>query len=168
MQPPAEAHRQLLSPDLSIIFIMGHGDVPLPSVEVIKSGAIEFDGAAPGLEVVLLSAIDGAIERSRASLAQEADLQVLRDRYESLTTRERQVLALIVRGQLNKQVGFELWDQRDHSEDPPRAGDGLKMAATSFCGSSVHWQHAWALPPGGSAEQCGFDRGAYLSGRQNS
>jgi FixJ family two-component response regulator len=77
------------------------------TVQAMKAGAIEFLTKPFGPEV-LLSAIEAAMERSRASLAQEADLQVLRDRYESLTARERQVLALVVRGQLNKQVGFEL------------------------------------------------------------
>jgi FixJ family two-component response regulator len=93
-------------PDLPIIFITGHGDVPM-TVQAMKAGAIEFLTKPFGPDI-LLSAIEAAMERSRASLAQEADLQVLRDRYESLTARERQVLALVVRGQLNKQVGFEL------------------------------------------------------------
>ena len=92
--------------DMPIIFITGHGDVPT-SVRAMKAGAVEFLTKPFGPDV-LLSAIDGALDRSRASLAQEADQQVLRDRYESLTARERQVLALIVRGQLNKQVGFQL------------------------------------------------------------
>ncbi len=73
----------------------------------MKAGAIEFLTKPFGAEA-LLSAIHGAIERSRASLAQEADLRKLRDCYESLTARERQVMALVVHGQLNKQVAFEL------------------------------------------------------------
>ena len=77
------------------------------TVRAMKAGAIEFLTKPYGPEV-LLSAIEGAIERSRASLDEEADLQALRDRYESLTLRERQVMALVVRGQLNKQVGGEL------------------------------------------------------------
>ena len=108
-------------PDLPIIFITGHGDIPM-TVQAMKAGAVEFLTKPFGPEV-LLSAIQGAIERSRASLAQEADLQVLRDRYESLTRRERQVMALVVRGQLNKQVAGELSTQRDHREGAPRAGD---------------------------------------------
>ena len=92
--------------DLPIIFITGHGDIPM-TVQAMKAGAIEFLTKPYGPEV-LLSAIEGAIQRSRASLEEEADLQVLRDRYESLTVRERQVMALVVRGQLNKQVGGEL------------------------------------------------------------
>ena len=93
-------------PDLPIIFITGRGDIPT-TVRAMKAGAIEFLTKPFGPEV-LLNAIRGAIERSRASLAREADLQELRQRYESLTARERQVMALVVRGQLNKQVAGEL------------------------------------------------------------
>jgi FixJ family two-component response regulator len=92
--------------DLPIIFITGHGDIPM-TVRAMKAGAVEFL-AKPFLPEVLLSAIEAAIERSRASLDEEKDLQALRDRYESLTLRERQVMALVVRGQLNKQVGGDL------------------------------------------------------------
>jgi len=93
-------------PDLPIIFITGHGDIPM-TVQAMKAGAVEFL-TKPLSPEALLSAIHGAIERSRASVAQEADLQDLRDRYESVTVRERQVMALVVRGQLNKQIAFEL------------------------------------------------------------
>jgi FixJ family two-component response regulator len=93
-------------PHLPIIFITGHGDIPM-TVQAMKAGAVEFLTKPFGPEA-LMSAIHGAIERSRASLAHEADLQVLRDRYESVTARERQVMALVVRGQLNKQIAFEL------------------------------------------------------------
>jgi FixJ family two-component response regulator len=93
-------------PDLPIIFITGHGDIPM-TVQAMRAGAVEFL-TKPLLTEALLSAIRGALERSRASLAQEADLKDLRDRYESVTTRERQVMALVVRGQLNKQIAFEL------------------------------------------------------------
>jgi FixJ family two-component response regulator len=116
-------------PELPIIFITGHGDVPM-TVQAMKAGAVEFLTKPFGPEV-LLSAIDGALERSRASLAQEADLQVLRDRHESLTARERQVLELVVRGQLNKQVGFQL----GISEITVKIHRGQvmrKMAASSF------------------------------------
>ena len=93
-------------PELPIIFITGHGDIPM-TVQAMKAGAVEFL-TKPLRTEALLSAIRGALERSRASLAQEADLKDLRDRYESVTTRERQVMALVVRGQLNKQIAFEL------------------------------------------------------------
>lgn len=92
--------------DLPIIFITGHGDIPM-TVRAMRAGAVEFLTKPFGPEV-LLSAIRGALERSRASLYESADLQALRDRYESLSLRERQVMALVVRGQLNKQVGGEL------------------------------------------------------------
>jgi FixJ family two-component response regulator len=93
-------------PDLPIIFITGCGDIPM-TVKAMKAGAVEFLTKPFGPDV-LLSAVHSAIERSRASLAQEADLQGLRDRYESLTARERDVMALVVHGQLNKQVAGEL------------------------------------------------------------
>jgi FixJ family two-component response regulator len=93
-------------PDVPIIFITGRGDIPM-SVKAIKAGAIEFL-TKPFRPEILLDAIRDAIERSRASLAQEAELQVLRDRYETLTAREQEVMALVVRGHLNKQVAFEL------------------------------------------------------------
>jgi FixJ family two-component response regulator len=91
---------------LPIIFITGHGDIPM-SVRAMKAGAVEFMTKPFGPEA-LLSAIHGALERSRASLAQEADMKVLRDRYESLTSREREVMALVVRGLLNKQAAGDL------------------------------------------------------------
>ncbi len=93
-------------PDLPIIFITGCGDIPM-TVKAMKAGAMEFLTKPFGPDV-LLSAVHSAIERSAASLAQEADLQVLHDRYESLTARERDVMALVVHGQLNKQVAGEL------------------------------------------------------------
>ncbi|WP_116813490.1 response regulator transcription factor [Steroidobacter cummioxidans] len=115
--------------ELPIIFITGHGDIPM-TVQAMKAGAVEFLTKPFGPDV-LLGAIDGAIERSRASLAQEADLHGLRGRYDSLTARERQVMTLIVRGQLNKQVGFEL----GISEITVKIHRGQvmrKMAAPSF------------------------------------
>ncbi len=92
--------------DMPIIFITGHGDIPM-TVRAMKAGATEFLTKPFGPEV-LLAAIQAAIERSRAALDEQADLDALRQRYESLTTREREVMALVVRGQLNKQVGGDL------------------------------------------------------------
>jgi FixJ family two-component response regulator len=92
--------------DMPIIFITGHGDIPM-TVRAMKAGAAEFLTKPFGPEV-LLSAIQTAIERSRAALDEQAKLHSLRHRYESLTPREREVMALVVRGQLNKQVGGEL------------------------------------------------------------
>jgi FixJ family two-component response regulator len=92
--------------EIPIIFITGHGDVP-KTVQAMKGGAVEFL-TKPFNDEVLLTAIRQALERSRLALAQETEMQELRDRYQSLTSRERQVMALVVSGLLNKQVGGEL------------------------------------------------------------
>ena len=92
--------------DMPIIFITGHGDVPM-SVRAMKAGAVEFL-TKPFKDDVLLSAIRGAIERSRAALLLDSEIRALRSCYDSLTPRERQVMALVVSGLLNKQVGGEL------------------------------------------------------------
>ena len=92
--------------DMPIIFITGHGDVPM-SVRAMKAGAVEFL-TKPFKDDVLLDAIRGAIERSRAALRVDAEMQSLRARYESLTPREREVMVLVVSGLLNKQVGGQL------------------------------------------------------------
>jgi FixJ family two-component response regulator len=92
--------------DTPIIFITGHGDVPT-SVQAMKAGAIEFL-TKPFRDDVLLDAIRGAIERSRAALRLDLEMRTLRNCYESLTPREREVMALVVSGLLNKQVGGEL------------------------------------------------------------
>jgi FixJ family two-component response regulator len=91
---------------MPIIFITGHGDVPM-SVEAMKAGAVEFL-TKPFNDEVLLDAIRGAVQRSRAALGQESEAQVLRTRHASLTPREREVMALVVTGLLNKEVGGEL------------------------------------------------------------
>jgi FixJ family two-component response regulator len=93
-------------PDLPIIFITGHGDVP-KTVQAMKAGAVEFL-TKPFNDDVLLGAIRQAIERSRVALGQQAEIKELRDRYSSLSPREREVMALVVSGLLNKQVGGEL------------------------------------------------------------
>jgi len=92
--------------EIPIIFITGHGDIP-KTVEAMKGGAVEFL-TKPFNDEVLLTAIRRALERSRLALAHKIDLQELRDRYASLTPREGQVMALVVSGLLNKQVGGEL------------------------------------------------------------
>jgi len=92
--------------DMPIIFITGHGDVP-QSVQAMKAGALEFL-TKPINNDALVSAIRNAIERSSSALADNAEMQELRDRYDSLTARERQVMELVVAGLLNKQVGGEL------------------------------------------------------------
>ena len=92
--------------DMPIIFITGHGDVPM-TVQAMKAGAIEFL-TKPFSDDVLLSAVRVALERSRVALSLEAEMRILRDCYASLSQRERQVMALVVSGLLNKQVGGEL------------------------------------------------------------
>lgn len=92
--------------DLPIIFITGYGDVPT-TVRAMKAGALEFL-TKPFVDDVLLSAIDHAIERSRAAAEFAATVRGLRERYASLTRREREVMALVVSGRLNKQVAAEL------------------------------------------------------------
>ena len=92
--------------DLPIIFISGYGDVPM-TVRAMKAGAVEFL-MKPFKDDVLLDAIRGAIERSLTALREESEAQVLRSRSASLTPREREVMALVVSGLLNKQVGGEL------------------------------------------------------------
>src|SRR5215831_8396071 len=92
--------------DIPIIFITGHGDVP-KTVQAMKAGAVEFL-TKPFNDEVLLTAIRQALERSRLALAQESDMQDLRECYASLTPRERDVMALVVSGLLNKQVAGEL------------------------------------------------------------
>src|ERR1700690_1924641 len=92
--------------DMPIIFITGHGDVPM-TVQAMKAGAVEFL-TKPFNDDVLLTAIRAALERSQVALSLEAEMRVIRDRYASLSQRERQVMALVVSGLLNKQVGGEL------------------------------------------------------------
>jgi FixJ family two-component response regulator len=92
--------------DMPIIFITGYGDVPM-TVQAMKAGAVEFL-TKPFSDEVLLTAIRHAIDRSRAALDQEEESKGLRDRYASLSRREQEVMALVVAGRLNKQVGFEL------------------------------------------------------------
>jgi FixJ family two-component response regulator len=92
--------------DMPIIFITGHGDVPM-TVRAMKAGAVEFL-TKPFDDEVLLSAIRNAIERSESALGDAANLRVLRERYASLSPREREVMSLVVSGRLNKQVGGEL------------------------------------------------------------
>ena len=92
--------------DMPIIFITGHGDVPM-SVQAMKAGAVEFL-TKPFKDDVLLDAIRGALERSRVALRHDSEMRLLRTYYKSLTLREREVMALVVSGLLNKQVGGEL------------------------------------------------------------
>ena len=92
--------------DMPIIFITGYGDVPT-IVRAMKAGAVDFF-TKPLVDEVFLSAIRNAIDRSCAALEHAEHMRALRDCYASLSRREREVMALIAAGRLNKQVGGEL------------------------------------------------------------
>nr|WP_244621893.1 response regulator [Mesorhizobium albiziae] len=92
--------------DMPIIFVTGYGDVPM-TVKAMKAGAVEFL-TKPFSDEVLLTAIEQALERSKNLLALDSEIHALRDRYALLSRREHEVMALVVSGLLNKQVGFEL------------------------------------------------------------
>ncbi|WP_223276309.1 response regulator transcription factor [Sphingomonas daechungensis] len=116
-------------PELPIIFLTGFGDVPM-SVRAMKAGAAEFL-TKPFDDEVLLTAVDRSIEKSREISAERASLKVIEERYAELSRREREVMALIVSGLLNKQVGGEL----GISEITVKAHRGRlmeKMKARSF------------------------------------
>jgi FixJ family two-component response regulator len=93
-------------PGMPIIFITGHGDIP-STVEAMKAGAVEFL-TKPLRDEVLMNAIRSSLARSKALLSRDEELRTLRDRYAHLTSRERQVMALVVTGLPNKQVAAEL------------------------------------------------------------
>jgi FixJ family two-component response regulator len=114
---------------MPIIFITGYGDIPM-TVRAMKAGAVEFL-TKPFSDEALLAAIRSAIGRSEAELAQETARRELRERFATLSFREREVMQLIVRGLLNKQVGGEL----GISEITVKAHRGKvmqKMRARSF------------------------------------
>ncbi len=115
--------------DMPIVFITGYGDVPM-TVRAMKAGAVEFL-TKPFADDALLNAIRDAVARSRAARADEADLRVLREHHASLSRREREVMALVVAGLLNKQIAAEL----DISEITVKAHRGQvmrKMSANSL------------------------------------
>lgn len=115
--------------DMPIIFVTGYGDVPM-TVRAMKAGAIEFL-TKPVNKDVLLAAVRDAIGRSLAAAGQEEEIRTLRARYASLTPREKEVMAMVVSGSLNKQVGGQL----GISEITVKAHRGRmvrKMRATTF------------------------------------
>jgi FixJ family two-component response regulator len=91
---------------LPIIFITGYGDIPM-SVRAMKAGALEFL-TKPFRDQDLLDAIQQALERDRAARRHSREIAELRERFDALTSREREVMSLVVTGWLNKQIGFEL------------------------------------------------------------
>jgi FixJ family two-component response regulator len=112
-----------------IIFITGFGDIPT-SVRAMKAGAAEFL-TKPLDHEMMIRAIRDAVHRSQANLKQEGAQRQLQERFALLTRREREVMNLVVKGLMNKQVGFEL----DISEITVKAHRGRameKMHATTF------------------------------------
>ena len=91
---------------IPIIFITGHGDIPM-SVRAIKAGAVEFL-TKPFRDQELLDAINAAIERSRAQRSEATLMDDLRQRFAALTPREREIMALVILGRMNKQIAGEL------------------------------------------------------------
>jgi len=91
---------------IPIIFITGYGDIPM-TVKAMKSGAVEFL-TKPFQERDLLDAVRQALDRDRAEREEQANLAELRQRYEALTAREREVMSMVVSGMLNKQIAAEL------------------------------------------------------------
>src|ERR1700757_5264173 len=91
---------------IPVIFITGHGDIPM-TVKAMKSGAVEFL-TKPFRDQDLLDAIHQALDRDRVMRQQQSELAELRNRYDSLTARERQVMSLVASGMLNKQIAFDL------------------------------------------------------------
>jgi FixJ family two-component response regulator len=115
--------------NLPVIFITGYGDIPT-TVQAMKAGAVEFL-TKPLDDAALCAAVRQALERSAASVEADAELRTLRDRHTTLSEREREVMALIVTGLLNKQVGVKL----NISEITVKAHRGKvmrKMKAESF------------------------------------
>ncbi len=121
--------------ELPIIFITGRGDIPM-SVQAMKGGAVEFL-TKPFTPSVLLSAIQGALERSSATRREDAGLQVLRDRLQSLSRREREVSGAGGSRQDEQTGRGSAGDQRDHRESPSRPDDA-KDARPLAGGSREH------------------------------
>lgn len=126
-----DLQRELRAVDatLPIIFLTGHGDIPM-SVRAMKAGAVEFL-TKPVRQEDLLGAIRQAIERDRVEREQRAELAQLRGRYALLTAREREVMARIVVGLLNKQIAAE-FGTLESTVKEQRARVMKKMQADSF------------------------------------
>lgn len=130
-QSGTDFHQQMdrLGVHLPVIFITGHGDIAM-GVKAIKDGAVDFL-TKPFRDQDLLDAVQVALERDRQRLAQVVSSASLQDRWRSLTPGERDVVRLVVRGQLNKQVAAEL-DIKEITVKVRRAKSMKKMGAASL------------------------------------
>jgi FixJ family two-component response regulator len=131
-------------PPIPIVFITAHGDIPM-TVQALKAGAVEFL-TKPFRDQQLLDAIQQAIDRDRTARHHRAELAELRQRYESLTPREREVMALVVTGLLNKQIAGKLGTS-EATVKAHRAQLMQKMRAESVAQLVIVAERLSLLPP---------------------